>query len=230
MDRYLMKVEEELQIASKRLIAIVKNGTAAAKSPGNLRKPPAHHLSNNLKESLHKQEGKLQDLFKHLKVNIASFNKRESDSRHSSQKMVEKLKKRLAEDQARLKEKNITAFEHEMLTNRTRTEEHEIKYWSRGRELQHNMFHSNLKLTHGLMSRVKMVMDAYQDVLAKGALDPKVAQALHSTSMMLPKAFLQKQQKLERKLQKYGKHVHKAKQLLEIYGPLSASDAPIEKV
>jgi len=201
-------------MASSRLLSTFANASAAAKPSGNLRKPPAHKLSKNLTVALHTQEGKLQDLFKHLKLNIASFNKRESEAKHSSQKMVEKLQKRLEEDRARLKEKGISAFEHEMLVNRTRTEEHEMKYWSRGRELQHNMFHSNLKLTHGLMSRVKMVMDAYKDVLAKGALDPKVAQALHSTSMLLPKALLQKQLTLKKQVRRYGNHVLKATQLL----------------
>lgn len=204
-------------MASSRLLstfANASNASTAAKASGNLRKPSKHTLSKNLTVALHSQEGKLKDLFKHLKLNIANFNKRESEAKHSSEKMEEKLRKRLEEDRARLKEKGISAFEHEMLVNRTRTEEHEMKYWSRGRELQHNMFHSNLKLTHGLMSRVKMVMDAYKDVLAKGALDPKIAQALHSSSMLLPKALLQKQQTLKKEVRRYGNHILRATQLL----------------
>jgi len=100
-----------------------------------------------------------------------------------------------------------------MLVNRTRTEEHELKFWTRGRELQHDMFHSNLKLTHGLMSRVKSVMEAYKQVLATGKLDPKLSKALHETSASLPKALIQKEQRVNKDVQKIQKHLHIATEL-----------------
>jgi len=45
----------------------------------------------------------------------------------------------------------------------------------RNRE-EHSMFHANLKMTHGLMSRVKTVIEAYKEVLAKGHISAKMAE------------------------------------------------------
>ena len=42
-----------------------------------------------------------------------------------------------------------------------------MEYLTKGRELQHHKFHSNLKMKHSLMSRVKAVLDVYSEVMKK---------------------------------------------------------------
>lgn len=167
----------------------------------------ASKLSGNLSSTLTQQKEKLNNLFKHLKTNIADFNKRESEEKKDSQAYAERLRKRLKQDKKRLEDPKLSAFDHEMLVNRTRTEEHEVKFWTQGRKLQHDMFHSNLKLTHGLMSRVKTVMDAYKQVLATGKLDPKLTKVLHQTSASLPKALIQKEKRVQKDVRKISKHL-----------------------
>eukprot|EP00427_Karlodinium_veneficum_P058327 CAMPEP_0169380564 /NCGR_PEP_ID=MMETSP1017-20121227/40933_1 /TAXON_ID=342587 /ORGANISM="Karlodinium micrum, Strain CCMP2283" /LENGTH=207 /DNA_ID=CAMNT_0009480007 /DNA_START=123 /DNA_END=746 /DNA_ORIENTATION=+ len=125
-------------------------------------------FSANVTTNLKSQQRKLDDLFKHLKLNIANFNKREAEQKQDGQEYAKKIQERLEKDRKRLQDSSLSAFDHEMLVNRTRMEERELKFWTRGRELQHDMFHSNLKLTHGLMSRVKSVMEAYKQMLATG--------------------------------------------------------------
>mmetsp|Transcript_44008 Transcript_44008/g.80425 ORF Transcript_44008/g.80425 Transcript_44008/m.80425 type:complete len:214 (-) Transcript_44008:38-679(-) len=144
--------------------------------------PKAGHLSANSTAKLKQQQDSLESLLGHLKANIAGFNKHEIEAKETNERKVKELEERLAEDKAALKRTNISAFDHELLTNRTRTEEQELSYWKRGREISHNMFHSNLKVTHGLMSKVRSIMDAYKSVLTTGRLDAKTAEALRSAS------------------------------------------------
>jgi len=176
----------------------------------------AKKLPANISSTLKLQQGKLGDLFNHLKSNIAEFNKREADQKKDSSVFAERLKKRLAEDKRRLNAPNSTLsnFDREMLVNRTRTEEHELKFWTTGRSLQHDMFHSNLKLTHGLMSKVKTILEAYKQVAATGKLDPKLAKVLHETSAKLPKALLQKDEQVKKDVRKLEKHLKISAKLL----------------
>jgi len=164
--------------------AVAPNQSQEVKASSNGSMVPKHNSSVNLKT----EQDALQKLFTHLKSNIASINKNEDSNKAHVKEVIERLQKRYQQDKDRLNSTNLSSFEHERLVNRTRSEEAELKYWSRSRELQHGMFHANLKMSHGLMSRVKQVMEAYKDVLTKGKLDPKVAQALKSVSASLPKA------------------------------------------
>jgi len=212
-DQQLLNVAHAVTVhlthAARELVATL-NGTKVA--DGALRGAKA--LPGNVSTKLKAQQLKLGDLLKHLKSNIAEFNKRESDQKKDSQVYAEKLKKRLEEDHRRLKDPNLSAFDHALLVNRTRTEESELKFWTRGRELQHDMFHSNLKLTHGLMSRVKTVIEAYKQVLTHGKLDSKLEKVLHETSSSMPKAFIQQEHKLEHAVSKMDKHLKVTASLL----------------
>jgi len=176
--------------------------------------PAAKKLSGNLSETLKSQAGKLSELFSHLKSNIGDFNKREADGKKDSQVYADRLRERLKKDKKKLEDPKLSDFDHEMLVNRTRTEEHELKFWTQGRELQHSMFHSNLKLTHGLMSRVKTVMEAYKQMLATGKVDAKLTQVLHDTSATLPKALIQKDQQVQKAAKKIEKHLKISAKLL----------------
>jgi len=202
--------EAQLGEASRQLDVALSHGGPNATLRG------AKKLPANVSSTLKLQQGKLGDLFSHLKSNIAEFNKREADQKKDSSVFAERLKKRLVEDKRRLNDPNSTLsdFDHEMLVNRTRTEEHELKFWTTGRSLQHDMFHSNLKLTHGLMSRVKTIMDAYKQVMTTGKLDPKLTQVLHETSAKLPKALLQKDERVKKDERKIVKHLKISAKLL----------------
>jgi len=212
---------EELSDASHRLadmlLDVMSNATTSNATPSALRgaSKSSNHSSTmfsaNVSTNLKTQQHKLDDLFKHLKLNIANFNKREADSKQDGQEYAKKLQERLEKDHKRLQDASLSAFDHEMLVNRTRMEERELKFWTRGRELQHDMFHSNLKLTHGLMSRVKTVMDAYKQMLTNGKVDPKLTKALHES---LPKSFIQRENKLKKDVRRLGKHLKISAMLL----------------
>lgn len=214
--------EAELGDASRKLQETILDVALSQGSPNaSLRgtsKPAgnASAVKNHQTAALKLQQGKLGDLFNHLKSNIAEFNKREADQKKDSSVFAERLKKRLAEDKKRLNDPNSTMsdFDHKMLVNRTRTEEHELKFWTTGRSLQHDMFHSNLKLTHGLMGRVKTILDAYKQVAATGKLDPKLSEVLKETAAKLPKALLQKDERVKKDVKKIEKHLEISAKLL----------------
>jgi len=215
VDQQMVKVAEtataRVMLAARSLEAAL-NQTANA-TDAKLRGAKGV-LPSNVSAKLKTQQVNLGNLLKHLKSNIAEFNKRESDEKKDAQAYAEKLKKRLDEDHRRLKEDKLSDFDRALLVNRTRTEESELKFWTRGRELQHDMFHSNLKLTHGLMSRVKSVMEAYKQVLAHGKVDAKLLKTLHETSSSMPKAFIQSEHRLERAVSKMDKHLKVTASLL----------------
>ncbi|CAK0844000.1 unnamed protein product [Prorocentrum cordatum] len=143
--------------------------------------PPATNRSAALKQ----QQEVLQNLLSHLKSSITKDNKEEEDSKRHNEAVIARLRRRLDSDRARLNWTNLSAWDHEMYANDTKLEERELEYWTRGRELQHGMYHANLKMTHGLMSRVKTVMQAYQEVLAKGHLDPAMSELLHAAAQSI---------------------------------------------
>jgi hypothetical protein len=215
-----MRLEEVLMDGALNGTAAALNGTATespalrggAKASSNV--TAKRELSANVSAALKIQKGKLTDLFKHLKSNIADFNKRESEQKRDSQIYAERLKKRLEEEKKRLKDPKISDFDRELLTNRTKTEEHELKFWTHGRSLEHDMFHSNLKLTHGLMLHVKTVMEAYEQMLTKGKVDAKLTDALHQASSSLPKAFVQRESRIKKDVMKLNKHLKISARLL----------------
>jgi hypothetical protein len=195
-------------------VALEQGPSTNATKPAAALRGVAPKLRGNLSAALGAQEVKLGELFAHLKANIGDFNKREADQKKDSGAYAQRLRERLAKEKKELENPKLSDFDREMLVNRTRTEEHELKFWTQGRELQHDMFHSNLKLTHGLMSRVKTVMEAYKQVLATGKLDNKLTQVLHETSASLPKALIQTEQRVQTDVRKLEKHLEISAKLL----------------
>lgn len=70
--------------------------------------------------------------------------------------------------------KNGTLSE-EFRTNETRDETRYFSYWSRCRERQHRQFHTNLKIQHGMMMKVKKMIDIYEKTLSGKASDHEQA-------------------------------------------------------
>lgn len=164
------------------------------------------------KKAAKEEQDVLQDLFKHLKVNIASFNKQETHDKDKTEAIHKKLQARLKRDKATLAMKNISDFEHERLTNATRMEAHELEYWSRDRDLQHHMFHSNLKMTHGLMSRVKSVLEAYKEAFNKGHVDAHLLKKVHDMSPTKV-AFLEMRKDVKERAHLYKVHLRLGMQI-----------------
>lgn len=163
--------------------------------------PPA-----DFKQAVKQEQDVLQELFKHLKTNIAGFNKQETKDKDKTLAIRKRLEDRLKRDKAKLAMKNISDFERERLTNSTRMEEHELAYWTRDRDLQHHMFHSNLKMTHGLMSRVKSVLEAYKEAFAKGKIDPALMKKVRAMSPTKA-AFLEMRKDVRERAHLYKVHL-----------------------
>lgn len=153
----------------------------------------------------HEQQSILENLFKHLKGNIVNLNKQEQQSKDVAAKNIQRLQARLKADKAELNKTGLSQFEHDRLVNRTRTDTFELQYWTRDRSLGHQMFHTNLKMEHGLMSRVHQVIAACKDAALKGHMDPEMMKKLKSEA--IPKAFVQMKSTLEHRAQQYYAHV-----------------------
>merc|ERR1719272_710004 len=63
----------------------------------------------------------------------------------------------------------------EFRQNETRDETRYFTYWQRCRERQHRQFHTNLKIQHGMMSKVKKMIDMYEKTLSSKPEDQKAA-------------------------------------------------------
>lgn len=205
---------------------VAKNSTGVAAASAE-KKPVVHVVDpdkqakvdallkkHDKKAAMMAEKDILEGLFAHLKSSIKGLNTQEKKDKTENSAELKKIQARLLHDQARLKDPkaHLSAFEHAELVNRTRIEEHEVQYWSHGRELQHGMFHANLKLTHGLMQRVKSVMEAYQQAIQKGHVDPKMVKSLDAIS--LPKAFLQMRVALRKLAKTHRKRLLHETQLL----------------
>jgi hypothetical protein len=177
--------------AVNRTAAAVVNHTAASAAVVNHTNASAVLCQHNRSTALQAEQDSLEALVGHLKLNIKRFNTDETSGKSEGAKMLKQVEARLAADQEKLKNASLSKFQHEMLVNRTRSEENEVHYWKRGRELEHSMFHANLKMTHGLMSRVKTVIEAYKEVLAKGHISAKMAEDIKRVGASVPKAFIE---------------------------------------
>eukprot|EP00927_Polykrikos_kofoidii_P029626 TRINITY_DN2559_c0_g1_i5.p1 TRINITY_DN2559_c0_g1~~TRINITY_DN2559_c0_g1_i5.p1 ORF type:complete len:197 (+),score=33.70 TRINITY_DN2559_c0_g1_i5:100-690(+) len=161
----------------------VTKASAAVDVPRNKTSP----VLRNVTLSLKKEQVALKGLLAHLKEEITDTNKQESKGKSENQQLISNLKLRLDRDRVKLNDTNLSKFEHDLTLNRTLSEERELKYWSRGRELQHRMFHANLAMKHGMMSKVKSVMQAYDELLSKGKISPEVQQKMRRAAVGLGK-------------------------------------------
>lgn len=188
-----------LRIATRRLLnatnATATNATttnATTTKAAGVKNVTSDKLSQNVTENLKKEQKTLDALFAHLKQGISHLNSHETSNKAAEKDQVTKLTARVEEDHMKANWTNLTTFDKELLVNRTRMDETSLKFFTRGRSLEHDMYHANLKVNHSLMSRVKMVMDAYAKVLANGKIDPNLAASLKSVATSLPaKALIQ---------------------------------------
>jgi len=200
------KTQETKPHNATKAAAVVSNGTKAPVVNFKKLAPEA------FKKAVKDEQDVLNNLFKHLKVNIANFNKQETKDKDKTASIRKRLEERLKRDKATLAMKNISDFERERLTNSTRMEQHELDYWNRDRDLQHHMFHSNLKMTHGLMSRVKTVIEAYKEAYSKGAINPDLMKKVHAMSPTKA-AFLEMRKDVRERAHTYKVHLRLGMQI-----------------
>jgi hypothetical protein len=114
----------------------------------------------------------LKGLYQDSKDRISQQNVREEKSKKwFADKEIEHKTKM---EQIEGKFKNHTLSE-EFRTNETRDENRYFNYWSRCRERQHRQFHTNLKIQHAMMNKVKKMIDMYEKTLSGKASDQEAA-------------------------------------------------------
>jgi hypothetical protein len=176
----------------------------------------------NRTEMLKAQQSALKGLLAHLKGSITGYNKNEESSKEVSENQIKHSEERVAEDKKKLNQTNLSSYERELLVNRTEMDERMVKYWTRQRQSAHSMFHANLKMSHGLMSKVKNIMGAYEEMLSKGKLSSKVAQEMAAAESSLRGAkasFLQTDANAERMAERA---LHVGAMLQEMAGELKS--------
>lgn len=180
IEQHLKEVEHDI---AKKAPPAPAAGMTARALPASSTAPKAAptktvHLAS--KKTLRAQRSNLRNLLSKMKRDISRFNKNEADDQDSSDSHIKKIQKRLEQDKARLADPKLRPFMRELLQNRTKEEQRDIDFWSHGRKLQKRMYHSNIKITHGLMSRVKGVLQVFDQALVNGKISEEAAQQLKS--------------------------------------------------
>jgi len=184
--------------------------------PASFLKGQGAKSNSSSSKNLQQEQQVLKDLFVRLKSKISGFNKAERTDKKGSELRVAKVQERLDTDRKQLEEakkSNPGSFDVERLTNRTRMEERELHYWNQVATNQHGMFHANLKMTHGLMSRVKDVLDAYSQKMTKGSVDSTTMKAIRAIS--LPRVFMSIKHSLRLEVQDEKEHRKLTEHLLK---------------
>lgn len=107
--------------------------------------------------------GMLHGLYDDQKGRISALNKREQKSKDRFAEQQKKHEEKLASLKDKLDHHKISK---EFFDNSTKDENRLFKYWQSCRERAHHQFHTQLKLTHGLMEKEKGMIGAYDKALA----------------------------------------------------------------
>jgi len=176
----------------------VANAKVAAKSAANATKTAAKKESSNATEediknmdpaklvaslgipslklkgtaSLAPMLAMLKGLYEDSKSRISEQNTREEKSKKWFATKEAEHKAKVAKIEDKWKNHKIS---EELHTNETRDESRYFSYWSRCRERQHRQFHTNLKIQHAMMQKVKMMIGMYEKTLSGKAGDQEKA-------------------------------------------------------
>jgi len=131
----------------------------------------------------------LNGLYDDGKARISSLNAREKQSKQRYAQKEADHKAKLEKIESRC---NHTALSAEFCKNETRDENRLFKYWTGVRERQHRQFHTSLKIQHGMMQKVKGMMDMYNKAMhGTAAQKQQVKQELaHVTGGGMPEVVL----------------------------------------
>eukprot|EP00448_Togula_jolla_P005298 CAMPEP_0170620148 /NCGR_PEP_ID=MMETSP0224-20130122/27902_1 /TAXON_ID=285029 /ORGANISM="Togula jolla, Strain CCCM 725" /LENGTH=276 /DNA_ID=CAMNT_0010946299 /DNA_START=58 /DNA_END=888 /DNA_ORIENTATION=+ len=110
--------------------------------------------------------GMLRGLYEDQKSRIGDINAREQKSKDRFAEQEKTHEAKVAHLKELLDNKKIST---EFYNNSTKEEERIFSYWRRCRERSHKQFHTQLKITHGLMEKEKGMMKAYDKAIADKA-------------------------------------------------------------
>jgi hypothetical protein len=190
--------------ATKTLNASVTNSTKSATS--NSSKVAEVDKKTKVQAVLQAQGAILENLFKHLKGDIVNINEKESSSKEVSDKQIKHLQEQVKEDEAKMAQNlTLSKYDHAALVNKTKSDKIELQFWTHERNLGHQMFHTNLKMQHDLMNRVKSVIDVCKDAVTKGHVDQDLLKKI--AAQAVPKAFLEMQSTVDQSAQQYYSQV-----------------------
>jgi len=116
--------------------------------------------------------GMLKGLYDESKERISQQNAREEKSKKWFAEKETEHKAKLSSIEGKFANHTLS---EEFRTNETRDETRYFKYWQGCRERQHRQFHTNLKIQHGMMNKVKKMIDMYEKALSSKPEDQKAA-------------------------------------------------------
>jgi len=106
----------------------------------------------------------LKGLYDDQKRRIADVNKREEISKQRFEKQKQDHDKQIARLQDLIKNHKVSEG---LYQNSTKDADRMFNYWQRCRERNHHQFHTNLKITHAMMEKVKHMIAAYEKALSE---------------------------------------------------------------
>lgn len=142
---------------------------------------PSNSSATSRAKTLSEQASILDGLYQHMKSNIVHFNDREKKQKQDTQHEIDRVKVDLRRYENEAKKGNLSDLERQLLKNQTGVANDELQYWKSREDLENSHFKLNLKMTHGLMDRVKLGMKIYQQALNGQKVDMKVLRDLSST-------------------------------------------------
>lgn len=152
------KAEPEADAAADKMLASMHLGSAAKGLMG--------------KAALAPMLAMLKGLYSDSKQRISEQNTREDKSKKWFTSKEAEHKQKLATIEDRFKAHKLSEEFH---TNETRDENRYFSYWERCRQRQHRQFHTNLKIQHAMMTKVKKMIDMYEKALSTKASDQAAA-------------------------------------------------------
>jgi len=114
----------------------------------------------------------LKGLYQDSKDRIAQQNSREEKSKKWFADKEADHKRKLATIESKFQNHTLS---EEYRTNETHDENRYFNYWERCRQRQHRQFHTNLKIQHAMMTKVKKMVEMYEKALSPKAADQKIA-------------------------------------------------------
>ena len=135
-------------------------------------------LSSNRTDTLLKEKEVLQGLMGRFKEDIKHLNQVDSRGDARQKEVVAEITKQLQEDERKLHNPSLSELSRQALLNHTAMEKRQLADWSTAGSLGKKMYHAELSVTHGMMAKVKKVMQAYDSVLSTGTMAPSLASAL----------------------------------------------------
>jgi len=183
-------VSQKIQNASTQA-TIAVNATGKTHRDGSDIRAALRHINLNPKSAadLAPALAMLKGMYDDVKARISSLNAREKQSKQRFAAKEADHKAKLEQIEFKC---NHTRLSAEFCRNETRDENRFFKYWTGVRERQHRQFHTSLKIQHGMMQKVKGMIDMYDKAMhGTSAQKEQVKQELsHGTGGGLPEVVL----------------------------------------